>query len=257
MCIISGIVALSTTLATTLGSALAATAGVATAATSTAAAGIGVGAGAGLGIGVGVTGGAATAAGTGISASTATLIGFGAMAVAETAIAGAVAGGVIGVVSSTQQAQAAANQAEYMQKLEEWNAKQGEVAAQNLEIQGDQERRKLRVAMLDKLSAGRVGYGASGVVLGRGSAVDYEADVMDAYDLDKRNLNYDIAGRSWQTRMGAVNSSAQGHLYGAQSSNYSRQATSSLIGGSIKTFSDTAGFGLGTLSTIAPLMRKA
>jgi len=254
MCIISGIIALSTTLATSLGSALAATAGVATATATGAAAALPASIAVPTALGVTVPVATGTA---GISTATATTIGFGAMAVAELAVAGAVAGGVIGVVSSTQQAQAAANQAEYMQKLEEWNAKQGEIAAQNLEIQGDQERRKLRVAMLDKLSAGRVGYGAAGVVLGRGSPVDYEVDVMDAYDLDKRNLDYDIAGRSWQTRMGAVNSSAQAQLYGAQSSNYRKQATSSLIGGSIKTFSDTAGFGLGTLSTIAPLMRKA
>lgn len=264
MCIISGAIALSTALATSIAAAASAAAGAASAG----AAALGIGAGAstaalaaggtagtlaGTAAGASATVGTAaamnaaifgsaagmTAASSGLSFGTVAAISAGTLGVG-----GALAGGVTGIVSGVQSAQAQADQADYMADIESRNAKMAARQAENIGLQGDQERGQLRNQMLQTRGTGRAEMAAGGVVLGRGSAADYEADIADAYDLDKRNLNYDIAQQQWVQRVDATNSSNQASLYRAQSSGYQRQGRVSLLSGMFGTAANTVNAGV-------------
>ena len=268
MCIIS--LATATSIATALGTALASV-GTALGIGGGTAAGVGAGAAAGAsaaGIAAGAGAAAGTAAGTaaGVAAggglagwlgSTAFTIG-GLSVTNAGAIAGtigevtALTSGIVSTVSGVQSANANAAYAEqmgaasqYQAELEAANARRENLLAANVEKQGDQERLQLRLNMLDQLGKGRAAYGAAGVVLGSGSPADFEADVADAYDLDRRNLDYDIANRAYQHRIGAYNSTIQSGLlrqqseqYGDQADNFRTQAATSLVGGIFNTVSD-------------------
>lgn len=274
MCIIS--LATATSIATALGTALASAASAVAGAVGTA--------GAAIGSAAGMVGGAASSIGS-LAATGASTLGS-TVASAASSVAGwagttaftvgginvtngglvaggisatnALASGIIGTVSGVQSANANAAYAEqmgaasqYQAELEAANARRENLLAANVEKQGDQERLQLRLNMLDQLGKGRAAYGAAGVVLGSGSPADFEADVADAYDLDRRNLDYDIANRAYQHRMGAYNSTIQSGLlrqqseqYGDQADNFRTQAATSLVGGIFDTVSDTVKSGV-------------
>lgn len=245
MCVISTILTLSTTLATTLGlSLLGGTAATATAATAAGAAAAGTAAAA-AGTATAATAavaGAATTAATAATAgttaalsSTASVLGFAAMATAELAVAGSVAGGVAGTVAGVQQAEAQKAQAEYMAEVEAENARTAAKHAEAIKLQGNQEKLATYNKMMQTKGTGRAQYAAGNVVLGSGTPNDYEADIADAYDLDMRNLDYDIASRSWQSKVQAVSSANQAANYRAQAEAYGQQKTGSLLSGSVGT----------------------
>ena len=165
-------------------------------------------------------------------------------------------GGIVETVSSVRQAEQAADAAEYQASLEEQNRKLALRQAEATEIQGNQERNQLRLQMLDAKGAARNAYAGSGVVLGSGSSADYEADIADAYDLDSRNLEYDIASRKWKLQVEAANHANQASLYRAQAGGYRQSKTASLLGGIFNTAGSTiqsgvtgalAGYKLGSL----------
>lgn len=171
-------------------------------------------------------------------------IGVGALAVGS-----AVAGGVISTVSSIQQAEAQEEQAQYMADVQERNAKLAAVSAEHIGIQASQEREALRNNMLETRGEARTRYAASGVVLGKGVANDYEADIADAYDLDQRNLDYDIKSRQWQSRMAAYNYASQSAIYQNQADAYAKTKTPSLLGGLFSTGAGAASALGGTIGT--------
>lgn len=190
-------------------------------------------------------------------ASTATAVGLSTTAfvvgdiVATVAITGAVVGGTLGTVGAINQAEAAQAQANYQAEIEAENARLAKTEAEKIELQGNQERNQLRLKALTALSTSRANFAARGVVLGAGTANDMEADIMDAYDLDKRNLNYDIASRAWQKQVEAVNHTNQSNLYKAQAAAYGQQKKSALISGIIDTTSSAisagaSGFSMGS-----------
>jgi hypothetical protein len=74
------------------------------------------------------------------------------------------------------------------------------------------------------------------VALGSGTALDYEADIADAYDSDIRNLEYDIASRKWQKQVEAANHSEQESVYLLQKKNAQRSKTTSLLSGIFGSF---------------------
>jgi hypothetical protein len=149
----------------------------------------------------------------------------------------AVVGGILGTVGAVQQAEAQKAAAEYQAEVERENAKLASRQAEAEGLQGNQELNQLRQKMLATQSAGRAEYASSGVVLGAGVAADYEADIADAYDLDKRNLEYDIATRQYRLRVEAANSEGQSGIYGAQAKRYGQKAGMSLLSGSFDTVS--------------------
>ena len=228
MCVISTILTLSTTLATTLGLSLLG----GTTATAAAASGTAVAASAAVAGAAAATGAAATAGTAATVSSTASVLGFAAMATAELAVAGSVASGVVGTVAGVQQAEA---QAEYMAEVEAENARTAARHAEAIKLQGNQEKLATYNKMMQTKGTGRAQYAAGNVVLGSGTPNDYEADIADAYDLDMRNLDYDIASRSWQSQVQAVSSANQAANYRAQAEAYGQQKTGSLLSGSIGT----------------------
>ena len=258
MCIAT-ITAIATTVATSIATAASAAAAIvvggAAAGSATAAVGGAAVGGAAAGsaaaaaaaaVGGATVGGAAVggAAATGLGATAFTIgstsVSWGALGLGALAVGGAVAGGVTSIVSGVQNAKMQEAQAEYMAEMEAENAKTVARQAEALDLQGNQERAQLHGKMLQTKGEARASYAAGGVVLGAGSSADYEADIADTYDLDSRNLNYDIASRKWKLQVQANNAANQSALYKAQAGGYRSQQATSILSGTFNTVGNTA-----------------
>ena len=158
----------------------------------------------GIGTALGLTGGWATAAGIGV-------LGAEALSVGAT-----LAGGVASTVSGMQQAEQQAALAEYQASVAEQNAEMANRSAMDNDLQANQKRLALMEQMQQMQGNMRADFAGRGVVLGQGTPNDYEADLADAYDMDRRNLEYDVATKSWQYRVEAHNQNEQAKLYRAQ-----------------------------------------
>lgn len=152
-------------------------------------------------------------------------------------VVGTVAAGaaIASTVSAVSQANNAEAQAQFQAQQAEENARLTQQAAESMDLQANQERTALRQRMLGSKGEARGAYAAGGVVLGSGSAADYEADIMDAYDLDRRNLEYDIASKKWKANVQATDLKDQAKLYSAQAAGYKQQASTSLLSGAFNT----------------------
>lgn len=191
-------------------------------------------------LGVSVAGATAVGATTAITAGTATAIGATVIGIGVAAIGATIAGGVLGTVSSVQQAEAQKRQAEFLAQQAEENARLSNRRAENIELQANQKRAALLMESQQKRGTARAGFAANGVVLGSGVTADYEADVANAYDLDLKNYNYDVASQAWQAKVQGVNEANSAALYRAQAGMYGQQKTTSLLGGLIGTIGNTA-----------------
>ena len=176
-------------------------------------------------------GGAALGSAMGMSAAAAGTT----LAIAEAAAAAATAGGIASTAGGVQQARNQAAMAQAQADIEEENARLANRQAEQLDLQANQERDKLRLRMLSQQGEARGQYAAGGVVLGAGTPSDYEADIMDAYDMDRRNLDYDVASKKWKLQVQAANSTDQASLYRAQASGYNSGASTSLLSGAFST----------------------
>lgn len=190
---------------------------------------------------------------TSVSATTALTVGLAATVVADVALTGAIAGGVMGTVGAIQQAEQQREAADFQAQQEAENARLARKEAEAIEMMGNQERAKLRQKMLEHRSAGRTGYAAGGVVLGSGTTLDYEADIAEAYESDKANLEYDIATKKWQKKVAATNAASQSAIYRAQAKAAGQSKTTSLFSGIFDTTADTLSAGLGAASTLSGL----
>ena len=233
-----------TAIATATATAIATAASAAAAAATAAVAAVGSAAAA---VGGAVASGAAAigstvAGGLGATAFTigSTSVSWGALGLGALAVGGAVAGGVTSIVSGVQNVKMQEAQAEYMAEMEAENAKAVARQAEALDLQGNQERAQLHGKMLQTKGEARASYAAGGVVLGAGSSADYEADIADTYDLDSRNLNYDIASRKWKLQVQANNAANQSALYKAQAGGYRSQQATSILSGTFNTVGNTA-----------------
>lgn len=221
-----------------LGTALAATLG-----STAAASAVGVTAGAAIGTSV-TTAFASTAAALG---GTLGFIGT------ELAVTGALVGGIMGTVGAVQQAEQQKLMAEFQAEQEAENARLAKKEAEAIKIMGDQERHQLRQKMLAQKSAGRTGYAASGVVLGSGTTLDYEADIADVYDSESRNLDYDIESRRWQKQVAAANATDQAAMYRRQAKAAGQSKTTSLFSGIFNTLGSTASAGMSAYKKVGGL----
>ena len=152
----------------------------------------------------------------------------------------ALAGGIISTMGAVRQAEEEQAVAEFYAAQEAENARLARREAENIKIMGEQEQADLRNKMLVNRSQARSQIAANGVVLGEGSVLDYEADIADAYDLDARNLEYDIESRSWQKKVAASNSAGQSMQYSLQAAAAERKKTTSLWSGIFNTGAATA-----------------
>jgi hypothetical protein len=193
---------------------------------------------------------------TSVSTGVAAAVGIGATVAADLAITGAIAGGVMGTVGSVQQAEQQKQMADFQAEQEAENARLARKEAEAIKVQGDQEKQQLRQKMLLQRSSARTGFAASGVVLGAGSTLDYEADIADAYDMDSRNLDYDIRSRQWQVRVGAVNAMDQSRMYRRQADAASSSKATSLLGGVFNTVGDTASTAISVAGSAKTLLGK-
>ncbi len=230
MCLITGLVALTSSFVS-IGAALAGTtAAAATASAATA--------------GLAAAGTAGMAAAVGSVGNALGFLGLTATVVADVALTAAIAGGVLSTVSAVQQAEQAQQQAEFQASIERENARLAAIEAENIELQANQDRHQLRLRMLASKGEARTAYAAGGVVLGSGTPNDYEADIADAYDLDKRNLNYDVAQKQWQAKVQSINASNQASLYSAQASGFGQQKATAALSGVFNTMTDTVQAGM-------------
>lgn len=86
-------------------------------------------------------------------------------------------------------------------KIAEANAREAMRHAENIDLQADQERLQLRLKAQQAAGKQRASTAASGIMLGSGTSSAQAADLASAFDLDMKNLNYDIASRVWQQQM--------------------------------------------------------
>ena len=154
-----------------------------------------------------------------------------------------VAGGAMSMYGDAQAADANEAMAEYQKKIAENNAEMAARHAANIERQADQKRNALSLQMRQRIGTARTQYASQGVVLGSGIVLDYEADIANAYDLDLKNLNYDVAMEAWQTKVQGVNFMNQAKMYHAQGNMYEKQKTSSIISGSLSMVGNLAMMG--------------
>ena len=157
-----------------------------------------------IGASVGATGGLATA------------VGAGAIAAEAIGIGATVAGGIASTVGGIQQQQAIAEQAEFQAKVEDQNAKIAAQSAEANQLQANQKRLALLNQMRQMQGRVRTDFAGRGVVLGSGTPNDFEADLADSYDMDRRNLEYDVASKSWQYKVNEAGHRQQADLYRAQ-----------------------------------------
>jgi len=189
-----------------------------------------------IGSAVGATGGLATAVGAGAVA--AEVIGIGA----------SVGGGIVSTIGGIQQQKAMAAQAEYQADIEEKNAQMASQSAEANELQANQKRLALFNQMQQMQGHVRTDFAGRGVMLGSGTPTDYEADLADAYDMDKKNLNYDTATRTWQYRVQAAGHQQQADLYRAQAKGARSLIPGTVAGGLLSTAGNAMQAGLTSFS---------
>ena len=149
-------------------------------------------------------------------------------------------GAGISAYSSIQSSRSQRMMADYEEDVAKTNAALAGRQAANIGIQADQKRQALLRRMQQQRGTARSQYAAQGVVLGSGTVLDYEADVAEAYDLDLRNLSYDVKNQQWQVKMQGVGFMNQANVLSMQADAYQQQGISSAIGGLMQTAGSAA-----------------
>jgi hypothetical protein len=151
----------------------------------------------------------------------------------------ALIGGIISTVGAVQQAEEERATAEFYAAQEAENSRLARREAEAIKVMGAQEQAQLRQQSLAHQGRMRTGYASSGLVLASGTVLDYEADIADAYDLDRRNLEYDLESRQWQKKVAAANARSQSNMYATQAAAAERRRTTSLWSGIFTTAAAT------------------
>jgi len=149
-------------------------------------------------------------------------------------------GAGVSAYSSIQSSRSQRMMADYEEDVAKTNAALASRQAANIDIQADQKRQALLRRMQQQRGTARSQYAAQGVVLGSGTVLDYEADVAEAYDLDLRNLNYDVKNQQWQVSMQGAGFMNQANVLSMQADAYQQQGISSAIGGLMQTTGSAA-----------------
>lgn len=160
-------------------------------------------------------------------------------------ITAAIVGGILNTAAQQRQIESQEAQAEYYAQREAENARLARREAEAIGVMAQQEEEQLYRKMKSQQAAARTGYAASGVLLGSGTANDYEADIADAYDLESRNLQYDIASRKWQKQVQATNASDQSAMYRSQADYLNSTKGPSLLSGMFSTIGGAASAAMG------------
>lgn len=189
-----------------------------------------------------------TAGSVGAAVGGGTLAGLGILAAETIGVGATLAGGIASTIGGIQQQQAIAAQAEYQAKIEEENAKIAAQSAEANKLQANQKRLALFNQMQQTQGRMRSDFAGRGVVLGSGTPNDYEMDLADAYDMDKRNLEYDVATRTWQYQVQAHGHRQQAALYNAQAKGARALIPGVAAGGLLSTAGNLAQSAVGSFS---------
>ena len=138
--------------------------------------------------------------------------------VASTALTG------VGMYMQGQQ-QAAAAKANA--NIAEANAKIADQKARDAEYRGRLDRQQISLNEEALRGTGRTGYASGNVQLGSGSPVDWEVDLTERAEADKRTSRYNSKVEAWGEKTSAQSSRYQASLYRSSASNYS---TAGMIG---------------------------
>jgi len=187
----------------------------------------------------------------GATGTLATVAGVGVMAAETVGVAATLAGGIASTIGGIQQQQAVAAQAEFQAKVEDENAKIAAQSAEANKLQANQKRLALLNQMKQMQGHVNADFAGRGVVLGSGSPNDFQADLADSYDMDRRNLEYDVASRSWQYKVQEAGHRQQADLYRAQAKGARALIPGVAAGGMLSTLGNLAqgamsSFSLGT-----------
>lgn len=110
-----------------------------------------------------------------------------------------------------KQGQAQAKAQEYQARVSENNAEAARLQVQQVTNKENIQKDELRKKLMKTKAQGRVGFAASGIKLGSGSALDWELDLVQQNVLDESNLEY--------------NADLERNALINQSSNFKSQAT--------------------------------
>lgn len=172
---------------------------------------------------------AATAVGTwasGLSAST---------WLAAGGLAASAAGLTMNAIGSYNQGKAAEKQADYAAMMQENNQTIANMQADNAITRGNMAIEEQRLQVNRMRGTGRANYAAGGIVLGQGSALDWEQDLDVQAEYDRRKIGYNAQLEAWgyQNQAGQYGAAAEGSRMAganAKSASYT-QMYGSLISG--------------------------
>jgi hypothetical protein len=194
--------------------------------------------------------------GTSVAAGTAATVGAVALDVGILATSVGTVGSVVGTIADMQEADYRREMAEFQAQQAEENSRLSLRRAETMELDANQK----RAALLDKYQqqrgAGRAGYAAAGVVLGSGTSAEYEADLANVYDLDSRNLDYDVASNAWKSRVEGIDYANQAKMYRAQAEAYDSSKGLTLLSGGIGAAGTALGGAINLMSSVGGLASK-
>ena len=158
------------------------------------------------------------------------------------------AGAAVGVTQATigaVQSIAAAEQEQAMldfeQEQAEANKRMYEQQVQDIGEQGEWEKRNLALERRAALSSNQAAAAGSGVLLNYGSNLVMQEDASQTELTDMRQLEYDIASRQYQARLGVWQSENQIQALKAQQANARNQLPWTLISGGVSGLGNTLG----------------
>lgn len=133
---------------------------------------------------------------------------------------------------------------EYQARLAQHNAMMAEIQAKSIEEEGRAQEGKLREGVRQLKGAQRAGFGASGVVVGEGSALQTVQDTAALGEVDALTLRYNTARAAQMTRL-------QGSSYTAEASMLRAGKGSPLLAGGLSLISSGGAIG-GSLLARSP-----
>jgi len=156
-------------------------------------------------------------------------------------------GGIVGAsllgTAAVYTSEAQKHSAAYNSRIAEVNAKAAKDYANSIEAQGEWKHKKLATESLLEFGKARTSYAAAGVALGAGTPNDYEADIADAYELDSRQLDYDIQSQKYQALMQGADYYNQSKLHSLEASQAKSMMPINIMTGGFQGFAQGAGLG--------------
>ena len=115
-------------------------------------------------------------------------------------LATSAAGLTMNAIGSYNQGVAAEKQSDYAAIMQENNAKIAGMQADNAMTRGNVAIEEQRSQVNMAIGSGRANYAAGGVVLGKGSALDWEQDFNVQAEYDRRKMGYNAQLEAWGYR---------------------------------------------------------